>query len=86
MCCFLEDEKCGDQRSMYCVEEGGVIHVNGSEWFRNTCKLCRCDEGEVTCRAVRPRCPPRPYPQCIEVASSDPDDCCNAWDCSRLER
>ncbi|XP_050723635.1 kielin/chordin-like protein [Eriocheir sinensis] len=78
-------EKCGDQEKTYCVEERGVIHVNGSEWFRDTCRLCRCEEGLVTCHPVKPPCPPAPHPLCVSVPSDDPEDCCNAWDCSRLE-
>ncbi|XP_063876589.1 kielin/chordin-like protein [Scylla paramamosain] len=81
----LPEINCDDcTESRHCVDRNGIVHEDGEKWLANPCSLCRCDNGIFECLPVRPRCPPPPYPQCVPVPPA-PGDCCNKWDCSRLE-
>ncbi|KAK8399709.1 hypothetical protein O3P69_003609 [Scylla paramamosain] len=81
----LPEINCDDcTENRHCVDRNGIVHEDGEKWLANPCSLCRCDNGIFECLPVRPRCPPPPYPQCVPVPPA-PGDCCNKWDCSRLE-
>ncbi|XP_071548653.1 uncharacterized protein [Panulirus ornatus] len=77
-----EDQLCDLVKNDYCVDHLGIIQSDGSEWLENPCRLCRCDNGRVSCHYVPPQdCPPAPQPHCREL----PGDCCPSWDCDEID-
>ncbi|KAK4305733.1 hypothetical protein Pmani_022392 [Petrolisthes manimaculis] len=68
---------CGTPNFRYCMEQNGIIRMEGSEWYVTPCRKCGCERGVVDCTNVSPVCPPAPEPHCIAI----PGSCCPTWDC-----
>lgn len=44
-----------------CVDDGGESHSNNSKWKKDTCTVCECRNGQVTCFVEA--CPPAACPE-----------------------
>ncbi|KAK3873939.1 hypothetical protein Pcinc_021096 [Petrolisthes cinctipes] len=64
----------------HCVKDNGIVVMDGSEWQETPCKVCRCENGNITCGVFNyVTCPPPPDPYCREI----PTECCPIYDCPR---
>ncbi|XP_071548226.1 kielin/chordin-like protein [Panulirus ornatus] len=70
---------CEDCLDYHCVDETGLVRAQGSTWFPDECRECRCSNSTLTCQKLEVHCPPRPYSHCVEI----PGLCCPEWDCPK---
>ncbi|XP_019635444.1 PREDICTED: kielin/chordin-like protein [Branchiostoma belcheri] len=72
---------CMEPVSAHCVDETGESHMQGSTWQRDSCTVCSCMNGDITCHTSK--CMPVPH-GCLPVHT--PGHCCPAFDCPIKER
>ncbi|CAH1246674.1 KCP [Branchiostoma lanceolatum] len=72
---------CMESVSAHCVDEMGESHTQGSTWERDSCTVCSCMNGDITCHTSK--CMPVPH-GCLPVHT--PGHCCPAFDCPIKER
>lgn len=76
---YVSGYDCGSPTYNYCVENNGIIRLEGSVWYVTLCEQCTCKDGDIICTKVPPPyvCPPSPGPHCKTI----PTDCCPNYDC-----
>lgn len=60
-----------------CVDNDGLVRMEGEKWYPTPCMECQCHEGYVVCMGFLDRCPPPPHPGCITI----PGPCCPTYHC-----
>ncbi|XP_042228303.1 kielin/chordin-like protein [Homarus americanus] len=73
-----KDPWCDDCLEYSCVDDTGLLQVEGSKWSPDECHECVCSNGKVTCLTRPIICPNPPHKNCVKIAGP----CCPTWNCT----